>query len=162
MGFPRQEYWSGMPFPSPGDLPDPGIEQVDSLPPVPPGKPCDLMDCSQKTVTAVHYEFFCDRCFFVPLEENPRFSLEGCSGGCHPSVRLSPHTTLPTGPQLPWSHSISFLPRFSGPPAQDTLLPGWLLPNPRHTPKGLCSFPSKQGSPFGTLYIWQFHCFAAV
>ena len=26
MGFPRQEYWSGMPFSSPGDLPDPGIE----------------------------------------------------------------------------------------------------------------------------------------
>ena len=34
MGFPRQEYWSGLPFPSPGDLPDPGIETawlVDSL-----------------------------------------------------------------------------------------------------------------------------------
>ena len=36
-GFPRQEYWSGLPFPSPGDLPDPGSEflspalQVDSL-----------------------------------------------------------------------------------------------------------------------------------
>ena len=26
MGFPRQEYWSGLPFPSPGDLPDPGIK----------------------------------------------------------------------------------------------------------------------------------------
>ena len=26
MGFPWQEYWSGLPFPSPGDLPDPGIE----------------------------------------------------------------------------------------------------------------------------------------
>ena len=45
MGFPRQEYWSGLPFPSPGDLPDPGIEpvapalQVDSLPSEPPGKP---------------------------------------------------------------------------------------------------------------------------
>ena len=38
MGFPRQEYWSGLPFHSPGDIPDPGIEsgspawQVDSLP----------------------------------------------------------------------------------------------------------------------------------
>ena len=38
MGFSRQEYWSGLPFPSPGDLPDPGIKpgspalQVDSLP----------------------------------------------------------------------------------------------------------------------------------
>ena len=26
MGFPRQEYWSGLPFPPPGNLPDPGIE----------------------------------------------------------------------------------------------------------------------------------------
>ena len=26
MGFPRQEYWSGLPFPPPGDLPEPGIE----------------------------------------------------------------------------------------------------------------------------------------
>ena len=28
IGFPRQEYWSGLPFPSPGDLPDPGIEPM--------------------------------------------------------------------------------------------------------------------------------------
>jgi len=28
MGFPRQEYWNGLPFPFPGDLPDPGIEPV--------------------------------------------------------------------------------------------------------------------------------------
>ena len=44
MGFSRQEYWRGLPFPSPGDLPDPGIEsgslarQVDALPSEPPGK----------------------------------------------------------------------------------------------------------------------------
>ena len=30
MEFPRQEYWSGYPFPSPRDLPDPGIEHVSS------------------------------------------------------------------------------------------------------------------------------------
>ena len=28
MGFPRQEYWSALPFPPPGDLPDPGIKPV--------------------------------------------------------------------------------------------------------------------------------------
>ena len=45
MGFFRPEYWSGLLFPSPGDLPDPGIEpgspalQVDSLPFEPAGKP---------------------------------------------------------------------------------------------------------------------------
>ena len=30
MGFPRQKYWSGLPFPPPGDLPDPGIEPTSS------------------------------------------------------------------------------------------------------------------------------------
>ena len=45
MGFPRQVYWSGLPFPFPGDLPDPGIEsgspalQADALPSEPPGMP---------------------------------------------------------------------------------------------------------------------------
>ena len=51
MGFSRQEYWSGLPFSSPGDLPDPGIEprspslQADALPSEPPGnqKPCVLV-----------------------------------------------------------------------------------------------------------------------
>ena len=33
MGFPRQEYWSGLPFPPPGDLPDPGIEDTSPAPP---------------------------------------------------------------------------------------------------------------------------------
>ena len=28
MGFPRQEHWNGLPFPSPGDLPDPGIKPI--------------------------------------------------------------------------------------------------------------------------------------
>ena len=43
--FSRQEYWSGLPFPFPGDLPDPGIEpgspalQAESLPLELPGKP---------------------------------------------------------------------------------------------------------------------------
>ena len=44
VGFSRQENWSGLPFTSPGDLPDPGIEpgfpalQADALPSEPPGK----------------------------------------------------------------------------------------------------------------------------
>ena len=44
MGFSRQQYWRGLPFPSPVDLPDPGIEprspalQADALPSEPPGK----------------------------------------------------------------------------------------------------------------------------
>ena len=45
MGFSRQEYWSGLPFPSPGDLSDPGIKprspalQTDALTSEPQGKP---------------------------------------------------------------------------------------------------------------------------
>ena len=45
MEFSRQEYWGGLSFPSPGDLPNPGIEpgspalQADALPSEPPGKP---------------------------------------------------------------------------------------------------------------------------
>ena len=48
MGFPRQENWRGLPFPSPGDLPDPGIEPMSIISSAlagglfttePPGKP---------------------------------------------------------------------------------------------------------------------------
>ena len=48
MGFSRQEYWNWLPFPSPGDLPNPGIElgspalQADSLPSEAPGNPMIL------------------------------------------------------------------------------------------------------------------------
>ena len=53
-GFSRQEYWSGLPFPSPGDLPDPGIKprspalQADALTSEPPGKPKEKHRTGQK------------------------------------------------------------------------------------------------------------------
>ena len=53
MGFSRQEYWSGLPFPFPGDLPNPGIEprspalQADALTSEPPGKPFPYLSSSQ-------------------------------------------------------------------------------------------------------------------
>ena len=55
MEFSRQEYWSGLPFPSPGDLPDPGIEpqspslQADALPPEPPVIFCQVEISSNGT-----------------------------------------------------------------------------------------------------------------
>ena len=62
MGFSRQESWSGLPLPSPGDLPDPGIEpgspalQTDALPSEPLGKP----------YATVHVKFYniqnCNNC----------------------------------------------------------------------------------------------------
>ena len=51
MGLFRQEYWGGLPFPPPGDLPDPGIEpwlpelQAVSLPSEPPGKHLHTLPC---------------------------------------------------------------------------------------------------------------------
>ena len=53
MGFSRQEYWGGLPLPSPGDLPNPGIKpgspalQIDALSSEPPGKPS--LPCSLAT-----------------------------------------------------------------------------------------------------------------
>ena len=58
MGFSRQEYWSGLPFPSPGDLPDPGIKpgspalRAGTLPSEPPGK---ANDPSSPVHTDGHY-----------------------------------------------------------------------------------------------------------
>ena len=69
VGFSRQEYWSGLPFPSPGDLPDPGIEprssalRADALTSEPPGSPilCLILNtwqrCSLKIVGLVLASF---------------------------------------------------------------------------------------------------------
>ena len=52
MGFPRQEYWSALPLPPPGDLPNRGIEPMSPASPAlagrffttePPGKPCQII-----------------------------------------------------------------------------------------------------------------------
>ena len=51
MGFSRQEYWSGLPFPSPGDLPDPGIK------PRPPALQADSSPLRIKVSLAVHSVF---------------------------------------------------------------------------------------------------------
>ena len=54
MEFPRQEYWTGLPFSSPGDLPDPGIKpvspalQADSLPLSHQGSPIWKIELSNK------------------------------------------------------------------------------------------------------------------
>ena len=90
-GFPRQEYWSGLPFPSPGDLPDPGIEpksltlQADTLTSEPPGKP--IKKAEHQRIDG--FELWClRRLLRVPWitrrlsqsilkEISPEYSLEG-------------------------------------------------------------------------------------
>ena len=79
--FSRQEYWSGSPFPSPGDLPNPGIEpgspilQADVLPSEPPGKPpCELVQVGPKNrsfkgrwlILWVYLLLPCCLCFLKP------------------------------------------------------------------------------------------------
>ena len=57
VGFSRQEHWSGLPFPSPGDLPNPGSKhrspalQADSLPSEPPGKPLIMTEADVELET---------------------------------------------------------------------------------------------------------------
>ena len=60
MEFSRQEYWSGLPFPSPGDLPNPGIEprspalQADALPSEPPGNYIVFVSGIQQSDLIIH------------------------------------------------------------------------------------------------------------
>ena len=72
LGFPRQEYWSGLPFPSPEDLPDPGIEprspafQADTLTSEPPGKPMGVTK-SHIQLSDFHPNVHCSTIYFFLL-----------------------------------------------------------------------------------------------
>ena len=61
-GISRQEYWSGLPFASPGDIPDPRIEpespalRADTLPSEPPGKPPESGETDHKARTGCFQE----------------------------------------------------------------------------------------------------------
>ena len=65
MGFSRREYWSGLPLPSPGDLPTSGTEpgspalQADSLPSEAPGKPLSLTVVKSNKAKRWPDELFC-------------------------------------------------------------------------------------------------------
>ena len=64
VGFSRQEYWSGLPFPSPGDPPDPGVEprspalQADSLLTEPAGKPQEYTGSRLKKKNGCDFRLF--------------------------------------------------------------------------------------------------------
>ena len=67
MGFSKQEYWSGLPFPSPGDVPDPGIEPVSLMSPALTGR---------FYTTSANWEAALEqvdiRCFSLPVCEMER------------------------------------------------------------------------------------------
>ena len=83
MGFSRQECWSGLPFPSPGDLPDPGIKpwcpalQVDALSSEPPGKTQRMRKINILTAAATAK------------------SLQSCLTLCDPRDGSPPGSTVP-------------------------------------------------------------------
>ena len=67
MEFPRQEYWSGLPFPSPGDLPNPGIEPMFPALPFKPEQVSDLLkvsgrDGSRAQVPGTQAKLFSNYC----------------------------------------------------------------------------------------------------
>ena len=70
MEFPRQEYWSGLSCPSPGDLPDPGIEpkspalQIDTLP---SGRTVQVASCAESQC-----QDLVDKCDGGPIGEVPK------------------------------------------------------------------------------------------
>ena len=88
MGFSRKEYWSGLPFPSPGNLPDPEIEprsltlQADALPSEPPGKPSEEETClkfghSEENLKATLVSSLC--LSFQKMESFHVYSFTCCS-----------------------------------------------------------------------------------
>ena len=110
MGFSRQEYWSGLPFPSPGDLPGPGIEarsptsQADALPSELPMEVHWLVGINLQ-------QGFCHKPYEVIMETEQDSSLASCRA-CHSftqahyRVSKVQHKTCPLGEQRTRAPSI--------------------------------------------------------
>ena len=119
MEFSRQEYWSGLPFPSLWDLPNPGIEprspalQADSFPSEPPGKPPRgwgvnpkplSLSCSQRTLSS------CVSPVLTSLTLNIHYTLSLLSP---PSCKYCVFLSLPCCCPTALSLAISWHPNFS-------------------------------------------------
>ena len=94
IGFSRQEYWSGLLFPSPGDLPDPGIEpgfptlEADTLTSEPPGKP-NLHSICQQIWKTQQWPQDWKRSVFIPIPK--KGSPKQCSNYC--TIALISHAS---------------------------------------------------------------------
>ena len=111
MEVSRQEYWSGQPFPSPGNLPDPGLElgshalQADSLPSEPTEKPEQILKRKKKKKTFWRRESERER----RRRDRERGTClhTGCQG-CHSGelrripACLGPTAMVPPGPSRPF------------------------------------------------------------
>ena len=75
MGLSRQEYWSGLPFPPPGDLPDPGIELMT---PLSPALQVDSLLLSYQGKPHIQHCLYFKKCFFFFL----KLKFSGVSTSC--------------------------------------------------------------------------------
>ena len=103
MGFSRQECWSGLPFPSPGDLPDPGIEprspalEADALTSEPPGKPITQIKIQFNSVQLLSCVWLCN-----PMDcSTPGFPVH------HQLPELTQTHVYRVGDVIQPSHSLS-------------------------------------------------------
>ena len=111
--FSGQEYWSGLPFPSPGDLPVPGIEprspalQADSLLSEPPGKPSSATkEAIMQQVEKAH-----------SLQRRPRAAKKKSMYYTHTHTHTHTHTrkgfnaclSNPIHYQKPWFYAVKFI-----------------------------------------------------
>ena len=99
MGFSRQEYWSGLSCPPPGDLPDPGIEpgsslQAYSLPAEPPGKLCSAKyhPTDRASVLQQARDSFCAPGAFINVSP-----MCFCSGWPEPAIKMLGFPGPPSG-----------------------------------------------------------------
>ena len=107
--FSGQEYWSGLPFPSPGDLPVPGIEprspalQADSLLSEPPGKPSSATkEAIMQQVEKAH-----------SLQRRPRAAKKkkACITHTHTHIceGFNACLSIPIHYQKPWFYAVKFI-----------------------------------------------------
>ena len=115
MGFSRQEYWSGLPFPSPGDLPNPGMEpgspplQADSLPSELPGKPKKRMSSPWLAHTTWKgaiptYAFQMVQWLMIEAQVYSLVAVHTYHAGSL-LLPLKHHRVLAPGPSLCWAHT---------------------------------------------------------
>ena len=113
MGFSRQEYWSGLPFPSPGDLPDPGIEprshtfRADALTSEPPGKRKYIKYMLNICIYILYIIYICMYIFFWP-----------CQAACRILVLLLAMELMP----LHWKHGVLKTGQAGSPKSRDQTL----------------------------------------
>ena len=108
IGFFRQEYWSGWPFPPPGDLPDPGTEPESSVSPTPAAgffttEPPEWSPTRGEYVLQGTLAKCVGPLLVVTVEERGSWSLEGRGLGCCSTTYLAqgtPHNKALPGQQV--------------------------------------------------------------